>query len=1252
MIKSESNNTFGEGLMMDMNPLTTPNSVMTNCLNGTLITFNGNEYILQNDMGNGRVETAFLPEGFVPLGTTQLGGIIYIVSYNPNTNRCQIGSFPSPERNITSDETKNSPSVSLDNRDFGCSVYEKENEDGNKIKYTEGAKIYYLKKALNSNLIFNPGDKFIVYGDTIINNKDKIYGINEESLKDQTIRLYIGTITSDGKLVIFDDLKKFKIDDKNNYYYIYQYKQDPDSNENTPNLDEYRSLVSQPYNIFNSKISGELVVIAELIQCKSFEATVSHQFDINKKYIPDVTFTFNGDYEYKPYGVQCKFQLKGLMFAEAVKPDDLVKITNPGGTVTPGEPVKPGEIVIPEVEDEINETVEFKISEPIILTEPFKYEESVKNILNGTKIATALSKRYDFTKQQRSPLVLTYEFTPCMNWGPVKYLTVKGQIDLAKLGTGIVELNSWKYYNTEKKCNLTWGLDVYEEEGCEVSGVDFKLSRYVSTDKNEKGEIVYEKENLLYSIDKKTSYHGIFYETIPLDEEYYKLYKLDENNQKGKHGKLMPNSLYLVTIEVKYDRPEGQTNEVKKFYRWLYTNQCFNDYYYKEEDYNSLQPEFNTKIQFGYNTNASSSSDVKYGILSAKITGDSRTDSNNLDSKTSISVSQTVKEITADCTAKFRLEKDYNSFYLKLYDDGADLSVNTDEATLTVTSDPKYVDREDSNYKDFLRDNIIENWNGEVPNLHDPTVTPDELIFGKDSEGKDKYGNGLYITSPNPSITYNQATNTYSFDLSYKLLQLTKAYCTKKQTLLSYSGRFVPLCYDKESFADYNLVFEYDTTNKTGKWYPDIIGTFSFKEEQGNKGFAYIGSITKDNPETHTQTQYKKQEQLDINFGTDADIVYHENINGWKNTTMFVTHYGNGVNEPRQKWPNSIRKNYAWISNWNTQDEEWFSLDPKEHVSWNKSKHLVILMMQSAENDGNYYPLNFCMTSNIEGEPSNYFKSRYSKLYQTFAQVLNNIYKYEAKSFSQDYIIPDFIYYGDNYKYNVNIPITIAIKDTNKCIAEMKLEDKSLVPLLAFQGLIPEGAQVNSSNITAVINNTNDRLKLVIQDTNFSSLSLRNYIMDNQDINLGNIIYDFDGKTILGEQSGENYKPTELYCRVVTKSGSEITVQNIIEKASTFMPVQINYDSDGKAQSVQNGSGTKLLYQDRNGEDWTNGFGTSEDDSKQNLINEFMLSENGCLVIKDPDKIGLSFIRFGNDDDGVVTGYQRVGFGLLFKAWK
>jgi len=68
-------------------------------------------------MGNGKVETAYLPEGYVPLGTTSFGGIIYIVSYNPLNNRCQIGSFPSPERNISKDKVIDNI-VSISNSDF------------------------------------------------------------------------------------------------------------------------------------------------------------------------------------------------------------------------------------------------------------------------------------------------------------------------------------------------------------------------------------------------------------------------------------------------------------------------------------------------------------------------------------------------------------------------------------------------------------------------------------------------------------------------------------------------------------------------------------------------------------------------------------------------------------------------------------------------------------------------------------------------------------------------------------------------------------------------------------------------------------------------------------------------------------------------------------------------------------------------------------------------------------------------------
>ena len=152
--------------------------------------------------------------------------------------------------------------------------------------------------------------------------------------------------------------------------------------------------------------------------------------------------------------------------------------------------------------------------------------------------------------------------------------------------------------------------------------------------------------------------------------------------------------------------------------------------------------------------------------------------------------------------------------------------------------------------------------------------------------------------------------------------------------------------------------------------------------------------------------------------------------------------------------------------------------------------------------------------------------------------------------------------------------------------------------------------------------------------------------MDEADVNLGNIVYDFDGETIVGEQSG-NYKTSELYCRQVSTSGNQAIVQSTITKASTFRPVQIIYDSNGKAKSVADGSGSKLLYQDKNGTDWYN-----EGDSKQSLTKEFMLSQNGYLVIKTPDKLGLSFHRGGAHDTGVVTGYQRIGFGKLYQAWK
>lgn len=85
-MKKESVNTFNEGLNYDLNPITTPNNVLVDNVNGTFITFNGDELALQNDAGNTKIlipgtsDYVQLSEGFYPLGVKEYGGVLYIVS--------------------------------------------------------------------------------------------------------------------------------------------------------------------------------------------------------------------------------------------------------------------------------------------------------------------------------------------------------------------------------------------------------------------------------------------------------------------------------------------------------------------------------------------------------------------------------------------------------------------------------------------------------------------------------------------------------------------------------------------------------------------------------------------------------------------------------------------------------------------------------------------------------------------------------------------------------------------------------------------------------------------------------------------------------------------------------------------------------------------------------------------------------------------------------------------------------------------
>ena len=94
-------NVFQEGLRTDLHPLSTSQKVLTDALNATMITYNGNEMMLQNDMGNTLIQDSKtghimgLSEGFIPVGLKEHGGIMYIASVNKE-GKGEIGTIPSP----------------------------------------------------------------------------------------------------------------------------------------------------------------------------------------------------------------------------------------------------------------------------------------------------------------------------------------------------------------------------------------------------------------------------------------------------------------------------------------------------------------------------------------------------------------------------------------------------------------------------------------------------------------------------------------------------------------------------------------------------------------------------------------------------------------------------------------------------------------------------------------------------------------------------------------------------------------------------------------------------------------------------------------------------------------------------------------------------------------------------------------------------------------------------------------------------
>lgn len=263
-VNKKTTNNFSKGLIMDFSPEKTGNGVLTHALNATLLTFNGNEMSLQNDMGNARVETAFLPEGYVPVGSCEFGDIIYVVSYNPLIDKAQIGCFPSPERNISSEELGQNP-VKISSSDF----QEIENN-----QLTGNIKTSSVKKIIFNNDM-HPGDQYIIYQESLNNSnplKDSPisdYGNSDHEISKfpKLVKISVVSIEDSGKITYLDSNVKWY----NNDYFI---KDNVARNKDGKlDIDSYRTMTNSAYATFASKVSGKLALLIELEKITGFSCT-------------------------------------------------------------------------------------------------------------------------------------------------------------------------------------------------------------------------------------------------------------------------------------------------------------------------------------------------------------------------------------------------------------------------------------------------------------------------------------------------------------------------------------------------------------------------------------------------------------------------------------------------------------------------------------------------------------------------------------------------------------------------------------------------------------------------------------------------------------------------------------------------------------------------------------------------------------------------------------------------------------------
>ena len=630
----QAQNTFNEGMVLDNHPLMTPNTVLTDALNATLVTMNGNEMVLQNDMGNAKVENAKLPPGYIPIGMKEYGGIIYIACYNPLTNKGQIGCFPSPQRQKTATQISEiTPTFKF--------------PDVTYIKEENGEKWYKINSLLTKCEIFpkgtiiRSGDKFSVglpiasmFGTNNIDSTGEHYISNYDNVENGLVktpmnRMYtfgVATLDNNGQLRdITNQLKRYKGGqqvqfsniDSDLYKFNCGYWQNEMSTKDKDGLVSSELMnqtsVQSKLNTYNSKLFGRLFLYAKynaidsvdisIVGYKKSEITndIKNPIYLNTKNQDDDKNIIKIDspivlFIYANYKYNC--------------PDGSADLNKRDNLPKPLEGYKyyfdkyrnsniiRGLLLTLKInKNTTQQLLEFNIpsedNENYTVGYGYPVYDSITNLYSFSQLFTLPIK---FSLNQTiewsvTPIMRFFDNGKLINGGLLPDKGVNGSLDTGNINSGVMKLNTWNYYISGDRINLRWGYESYPRDNDVISDITFRFYDIATN------EIVFNNNGTVnvdsstprwtYITKNRLSYNGTFSENFDINNFI---------SDKASTNIFAPNKLFYVRISYTYN------TVTREDYRWMLITGLYNPSYWGTEEYSSIQ-DYNDFLKCYYTSN-------------------------------------------------------------------------------------------------------------------------------------------------------------------------------------------------------------------------------------------------------------------------------------------------------------------------------------------------------------------------------------------------------------------------------------------------------------------------------------------------------------------------------------------------------------------------------------------------------------------------------------------------------------------------